>query len=54
METRMQITLDGELDSRLEDWRRKQPKIPAKTEAIRMLLRIALGSESKAPQHAST
>lgn len=46
MEVRMQITLDGKLDQRVENWRRRQPKIPAKTEAVRMLMRLGLDAES--------
>lgn len=42
----MQITLDGKLDQRVENWRRRQPKIPAKTEAVRMLMRLGLDAES--------
>jgi hypothetical protein len=50
MEVRMQITLDENLDQRVEDWRRRQPKIPARTEAVRMLMRLGLDAESiKAP-----
>jgi hypothetical protein len=35
----------GELFSSVEDWRRTQPRIPARTDAIKELLRIALEAE---------
>jgi hypothetical protein len=36
------VRLAPEMEDELEDWRRAQPKIPAKGVAIRMLLRAGL------------
>jgi hypothetical protein len=35
----------GELFNSVEDWRRAQPRIPARTDAIKKLLKIALEVE---------
>jgi hypothetical protein len=35
----------GELFNTVEDWRRAQPRIPARTDAIKELLKIALEAE---------
>jgi hypothetical protein len=35
----------GELFGSIEDWRRTRPRIPARTDAIKELLRIALEAE---------
>jgi hypothetical protein len=38
----VQLRLDGPIFMRLENWRRAQPKIPARSDAIRELLGKAL------------
>jgi hypothetical protein len=38
-----QVRLEGPLFRAFEDWRRSQPKIPARSEALRMLIQRALG-----------
>jgi hypothetical protein len=58
METRMsnadtnkcaiQVRLTGPLHERLENWRRSQPKIPARADALRRLLDRALAEEEAA------
>lgn len=42
---RVQIVTTAAWVARVEEWRRKQPKIPSKSEAIRMLVDQALGVE---------
>lgn len=39
---RLQVVIPKSLSERLEDWRRKQPIIPTKSEAIRALVEKAL------------
>ena len=41
------VRLHGSLFERLEDWRRAQDKIPARSDAIRKLLQRALDSEQR-------
>jgi metal-responsive CopG/Arc/MetJ family transcriptional regulator len=38
---------DQSLLERLDDWRRRQPKIPARSEALRELVRRALNAEEE-------
>jgi hypothetical protein len=38
----VRLPLEGPIFALVEDWRRSQPKIPSRNEAIRMLLRRAL------------
>jgi hypothetical protein len=38
----VRLPLEGPLFALVEDWRRSQPKIPSRNEAIRLLLRRAL------------
>ena len=38
----VQVRLSGPLFDRLESWRRLQPKIPARSEALRSLIERAL------------
>jgi hypothetical protein len=38
----VRFQLEGPIFARIEDWRRSQPKIPSRPEAIRELLRRAL------------
>jgi metal-responsive CopG/Arc/MetJ family transcriptional regulator len=42
---RVVVTLTEELYEKLEDYRRKQPKIPSRSEAVRELLDKALQRE---------
>lgn len=42
---RIQIVASATWVERVEEWRRKQPKIPSKSEAIRMLVDQALEAE---------
>lgn len=44
---RIQIVAPASWVERVEEWRRKQPKIPSKSEAIRMLVDQALDGNSK-------
>ncbi len=39
---RLQIVAPASLVARIEEWRRKQPRIPTKSEAIRLLVERAL------------
>ena len=38
----VRLALEGPIFELVEDWRRSQPKIPSRNEAIRLLLRRAL------------
>jgi hypothetical protein len=38
----VRLALEGPIFALVEDWRRSQPKIPSRNEAIRLLLRLAL------------
>jgi hypothetical protein len=39
----VRFDLTGSIFTQIEDWRRSQPKIPSRPEAIRELLKKALG-----------
>ena len=43
-EAAIQVRVDGQLFERLENWRRRQPKIPARSDALRELLERALAA----------
>lgn len=43
---RLQVVVPPTLARRLEEWRRKQERIPGKSEAIRILLERGLDAES--------
>ena len=43
---RVQVVAPASWVQRIEEWRRKQPRIPSKSEAIRLLVDKALGQES--------
>lgn len=45
----VQVRLRGELYGALENWRRSQPKIPARSEALRRLIEIALAAKTNVP-----
>jgi hypothetical protein len=42
----VQVRLQGQLHRALENWRRSQPKIPARSEALRELLERALAQDA--------
>lgn len=44
---RMQLVAPKSWMDRVEEWRRKQPRIPSKSEAIRILVDIALRQGGK-------
>jgi hypothetical protein len=44
----MQMRVNDEFIRAIDEWRRKQPDLPARTEAIRRL--VELGLKAKAPQ----
>ena len=43
----VRLALDGPIFALVEDWRRSQPKIPSRNEAIRLLIRRALERPSE-------
>jgi len=43
----VRLPLEGPIFALVEDWRRSQPKIPSRNEAIRLLLRRALERSSR-------
>jgi hypothetical protein len=48
----VRLPLEGPIFALVEDWRRSQPKIPSRNEAIRLLLRRALERSSENSQPA--
>jgi hypothetical protein len=48
----VRLPLEGPIFALVEDWRRSQPKIPSRNEAIRLLLRRALERSSENSQAA--
>jgi hypothetical protein len=46
----VRLPLEGPIFALVEDWRRSQPKIPSRNEAVRMLLWQALERSSKEPK----
>jgi hypothetical protein len=44
----VRFQLEGPIFAQIEDWRRSQPKIPSRPEAIRELLKRALGPVQQA------
>jgi hypothetical protein len=47
---RMQLVAPSSWFQRIDEWRRKQPRIPSKSEAIRALVDHALAADIKAPE----
>jgi hypothetical protein len=43
----VRLPLEGPIFALVEDWRRSQPKIPSRNEAVRLLLRRALEPSAK-------
>ena len=50
---RVQIVAPTSWVNRIEEWRRGQPRIPTRSEAIRMLVDEALASQGKSKPRAS-
>jgi hypothetical protein len=48
VDTAVHVRLRGSLYDRLENWRRSQPKIPARSDALRALIERALEVEENA------
>ena len=48
----VRLPLEGPIFALVEDWRRSQPKIPSRNEAIRLLLQRALERSSENSQAA--
>jgi hypothetical protein len=48
----VRLPLKGRIFALVEDWRRSQPKIPSRNEAVRLLLRRALERSSENSQPA--
>ncbi len=46
----VRLQLEGPIFALVEDWRRSQPKIPSRNEAIRLLLWQALEQSSEKPK----
>jgi hypothetical protein len=44
---RFELRLTDEGWSRIDEWRRRQPDLPNRTEAVRRLIEIALDAEPK-------
>jgi len=44
---RIQVVAPGSWVQRVEEWRRKQPRIPNRSEAIRILVDLALDTDAK-------
>ena len=46
----VRLELDGPIFAMLEDWRRAQSKIPSRSEAVRLLLALALSARQDGPR----
>lgn len=46
---RVQIVASASWVSRVEEWRRAQPKIPSRSDAIRQLVDLALSTKPEKP-----
>lgn len=53
METRMEMRMPAEFEMRIDEWRRMQPRIPSRAEAIRRLAGIGLEVETSKASHAA-
>jgi hypothetical protein len=51
---RFELRLTDEGWSRIDEWRRRQPDLPNRTEAVRRLIEIALKAEQKPGEAPST
>ena len=45
----VRLPLEGPIFTLVEDWRRSQPKIPSRNEAIRLLIQQALNAADEVP-----
>jgi hypothetical protein len=45
----VRLDLDGPILAGVEDWRRSQPEIPPRSEAVRVLLTLALSVHPNGP-----
>jgi hypothetical protein len=50
----VRLPLEGPIFALVEDWRRSQPKIPSRNEAIRLLIKRALERSSDKSEAACT
>ena len=46
----VRLDLEGPIFAMLEDWRRAQSKIPSRSEAVRLLLALALNARQDGPR----
>jgi hypothetical protein len=46
----VRLDLEGPIFAMLEDWRRAQSKIPSRSEAVRLLLALALSARQDGPR----
>ena len=46
----VRLDLEGPIFAMLEDWRRGQSKIPSRSEAVRLLLALALSARQDVPR----
>jgi hypothetical protein len=46
----VRLELEGPIFAMLEDWRRAQSKIPSRSEAVRLLLALALSPRQDGPR----
>ena len=44
----VRLPLEGPIFTLVEDWRRSQPKIPSRAEAVRLLIQQALNAADQA------
>ena len=49
----VRLDLEGPIFAMLEDWRRAQSKIPSRSEAVRLLLALALSARQRRPARTS-
>jgi hypothetical protein len=45
----VRLQLEGPIFELIEDWRRSQPEIPSRSEAVRLLLALALSVHPNGP-----
>jgi hypothetical protein len=45
----LQVSISQELLDRLDDWRRSQPDLPPRTEAVRRMIELATKALKKGP-----
>jgi metal-responsive CopG/Arc/MetJ family transcriptional regulator len=47
---RFEMRISAELLARVDDWRREQPDLPARAEAIRRLIELGLAADNASPK----